>query len=73
VNGDRTVHASKEPIELVRYDREGRWYVETPGYRRSQVTVAEAVSVASQPGWSVSLDLPGGQRFDSLYRRVGNA
>jgi|JI10StandDraft_1071094.scaffolds.fasta_scaffold14615_9 hypothetical protein len=71
---DRTVHA-KVPsrgghLELVRYDRAGKWYIEgtLPEHGlRSSVSVQEAISCARKwmrRGGSHYAGLPGGQVFD---------
>ena len=41
---DRTVHARLSTgLEVVRYDREGRWFFEMEGHPRQRVTIKEAV------------------------------
>ena len=52
MSDDRTVHCTIVPvgggrIEIVRYDRAGKWYREDGG-NRTRITIAEAVSVAAQ-------------------------
>lgn len=67
---DRRVHASHEGgWEVVRYDRAGKYYLEHPRERRQLLTLLQAVTQAGRPGWTVHLDLPGGQRFDHAYRK----
>lgn len=68
---DRTVHAIRDDgVELVRYDRSGKWYIEHDRVR-DHVTIAEAVSVARM--WfhqygEVRFGLPGGTAFDRKLR-----
>lgn len=79
---DRRVHASYPgqygTIEVVRYDRAGKWYVEgiRPG-ERARITLDAAVARADYasfcPGGQVFLGLPGGGAFDAEYRRVHHA
>lgn len=50
---DRTVHAriytlGQEPIEVVRYDRAGKWYREQ-GPHRERLTLLDAVQLATEP------------------------
>jgi hypothetical protein len=65
---DRTVHASlKDGSEIVRYDREGRWYLEWPdGSERQVLKVRDAVELAADPDKvdQVYSGLPGGAQFD---------
>lgn len=79
---DRTLHAALGSRELVRYDRSGKWYVETfttLGARigaREPRTVAAAASEAiymSSQGGQVFLGRPGGARFDALVRKAREA
>jgi hypothetical protein len=68
---DRTVHASYSNMEIVRYDRSGKWYLEPtiPGLRRQHVTVAQAASSAKYGlaiGGSFTPGLSGGKAFDRL-------
>lgn len=72
---DRIVHAtSDDGLELVRYDKAGKWYIEPldKSLPRQKVTIYEAVTVAIH--WekhygSVVYDQPGGNRFNQLIRR----
>lgn len=80
VMNDRTVHATGGDLEVdvVRYDKAGKWYIEPWGWvkggplHRSHVTVHEAVVAAFwywyNTGGSPQFDRPGGLRFDSLLR-----
>ena len=69
---DRTVHAGYDGMEVVRYDRAGKWYLEPTdtSLRRQPVTVFEAAIAArwgraNANGW-VELGLSGGRTFDRL-------
>ena len=65
---DRTVHAvTRDGCEVVRYDRAGKWFIESPHARRA-LTLREAAIVATESGAEASLGLPGGSRFDALVR-----
>lgn len=67
---DRRVHAVlANGGEVVRYDRAGAWYLENGAGQHSRITLAGAVSLASGPGATVHLGLPGGGRFDAAVRR----
>ena len=70
---DRRVHAvgPSQDVELVRYDREGKWYIEAIGEHR-RVSIDEAVRYAvGLHGMDgvVHFGIPGGRRFDQLVRR----
>lgn len=69
---DRNVHASSPEGELVRYEREGRWYFESPSAKRKRLrTVHEAVAKALEiegSGGVIRLNQPGGGRFDSMVK-----
>lgn len=68
---DRRVHATTaESAEIVRYDRAGKWYVERPDGTRRQLTVQEAVSLATAPGARRYPGQHGGERFDHLVRKT---
>lgn len=65
---DRTVHGhTADGHEIVRYDRAGKWYVETRFAPRRDVSLREAVrlAVAGTP----QLDKCGGQAFDAKVRK----
>jgi hypothetical protein len=79
VSDTRTVHAGYNGMEIVRYDRAGKWYLE-PMRRdlpRQRVTLSQAVDAALwgvanangffSPGW------PGGNAFDREYMRRATA
>lgn len=74
---DRTVHARfATGLEVVRYDRAGRWYFEKEGEKRQRVTIQQAVSLVrdalreKEPSVEVFTGKPGGGAFD---RKVGLA
>lgn len=76
MSDDRTVHCTIVPvgggrIEIVRYDRAGKWYREDGG-NRTRITVAEAVSVAAQdrPAVLWHEGRPGGRAFDAKVRKA---
>lgn len=76
---DRKVHAkTADGIEIVRYDRSGKWYFERQDGTRRPVSVGEAAAVAAEavkyepipaPA-GVYLELPGGRRFDAIFRKL---
>lgn len=77
---DRTVHCTIVPlgggrIEIVRYDRAGKWYYEsTNGSRKMRrlITVAEAVEFAAdtRPAVLWHEGRAGGLMFDAKVRRA---
>ena len=67
---DRRVHAvSDRGVEVVRYERAGKWYVEVPGVGRRRVTLEEAVQKATLPWFVWHPNLPGGTLFDSRVKK----
>lgn len=67
---DRTVHASFGHLEIVRYDRAGKWYVEGEP-KRSPVSMLRAAHLARSwrgIGGKVFFGLPGGKKFDAAVR-----
>jgi hypothetical protein len=76
---DRTVHAwGRDPqgrVEVVRYDKAGKWYIEYPdsARKRQAMTLTEAVKegihLCIACDGTVCLDRPGGGAFDRLVRR----
>lgn len=70
---DRRVHATGTYIEVVRYDRAGKWYIEDRHRGgRERVSLALAVQIARslrKAGGKVHLGLPGGGAFDRLVNR----
>lgn len=68
INLDRTVHAQWfNGSELVRYERSGKWYIESPHYVRDLITSPEAVE-AMLGADVVYLDRPGGKLVSQRYR-----
>jgi hypothetical protein len=73
---DRTVHARYTDMEIVRYDRSGKWYLEPTiaGLPRQHVTVQEAVKAAlwgvENADGDVYVRLPGGGAFDRRVREA---
>lgn len=74
MTNDRVVHArmsTEDGVirEVVRYDRQGRWYVEgSDGKRQRLGTVQEAARAAldfEQWGGTIFSGQPGGQQFDA--------
>lgn len=72
MSDDRRVHADVPGQEaVVRYNRQGKWYIEIEGARR-HVRVADAVARALQlrdMGGVIHLGVPGGSQFDWLVER----
>lgn len=73
---DRRVHATLIPphlprVEVVRYERAGKWCWETYRYRK-YLTLAEAAALAAGTLYPVVWNegLPGGSRFDALVREA---
>lgn len=75
---DRTVHAWYPGSEIVRYDRSGKWYVESTdgsGERRL-ITVDHAANLALREAdgddGAIHLGRPGGAAFDRRVNRIRN-
>lgn len=72
MSDDRTVHAQYKDMEIVRYDRAGKWYLEPtlPGLRRQHVSIKVAVQSAKwgmeNAGGSWYPGLHGGSTFDGM-------
>ena len=70
---DRTVHAHYTGMEIVRYDRAGKWFLEPLDSRlpRQRVSVQQAVRSAvwgvENAGGEVFLRKFGGNTFDRLF------
>lgn len=65
---DRRVHASTDKVEVVRYDRAGRWYIEwKDGSKRQRSSITEAVQMAVDLGATHHEGVPGGGAFDRKY------
>ena len=76
---DRRVHArSAEGMEVVRYDRAGKWYLEPPkglGLKRQSVKIGDAVRFAvwaAENGGAVHFGLAGGTTFDARVKAMTN-
>lgn len=74
--GDRRVHVTIVPstggpkIEIVRYERSGKWYYES-GLQRRHLRIVEAVDFAKdRPAVIWHEGLPGGMYFDAQVRRL---
>ena len=71
---DRTVHVTipcDPPMEVVRYDRAGTWWVESVGLRPRRILLAEAVRMADPNLAAVWHEgRPGGTRFDAAVRKM---
>jgi hypothetical protein len=79
---DRRVHARSDEMEIVRYERAGKWYLEPLNrgdeYRkihRQRVSLRQAVIYAlwaerEAPGGLICLGVPGGGSFDRLVERA---
>lgn len=72
---DRRVHAQYRDMEIVRYDRSGKWYLEPAfGLPRQRVSLGVAVQSAKwgmeNAGGSWFPGLPGGAQFDSKMRKA---
>lgn len=71
----RTVHARYDGMEIVRYDRAGKWYLEPtrPSLKRQHVSIMEAAQAAH---WGIENAngiwiprLRGGGTFDAIMGR----
>lgn len=76
MSDDRTVHARYRDMEIVRYDRSGKWYLEPTiaGVRRQHVGIRDAARSAK---WGIEnadgvafAGLPGGRSFDRLLQEA---
>lgn len=65
---DRTVHASASGVEIVRYDRAGKWWLEYDNGARERLTLREAVYFATRKGTTIFVGRPGGLAFDRKLR-----
>lgn len=74
---DRRVHCTIVPptggprIEIVRYERAGKWWYES-GKQREPLTLKKAAKFASdeRPAVIWHEGVPGGSRFDALVRQA---
>lgn len=71
---NRTVHAvTYKGVEIVRYDREGKWYLEWPASAMipaRHIGIAEAARTAVEHGCCIHFDQPGGTVFDRKVRKL---
>lgn len=73
---DRTVHARYPGMDIVRYNRAGKWYLEPtdPLAQRQRVTLADAVNQAiwarTHGHGEVLFGRPGGATFDRKVREA---
>lgn len=74
---DRRVHAFGDSAEVVRYDRAGKWFIESkiglvPARRVSiNDAVDKAMRLWYEDNGSVNFGLPGGSAFDKKVRDRG--
>ena len=67
---DRRVHASSDRgVEVVRYERAGKWYLEMPGVPRRRIKLDEAVQQATLPWVTWREGVPGGSTFDARVKK----
>ncbi len=75
VTSERTVHAETERFQIVRYERSGKWFVESkvdarpPERVRVDTAAWRAVDAEEALGGTVYMERPGGRRFDQLVVR----
>ncbi len=68
---DRTVHAiTANGSEIVRYDRNGKWYIEHGTAPREFLKLADAVRLATEDGATATLGRLGGRMFDAAVRKA---
>lgn len=74
-NPDRTVHAvTAAGHEVVRYERAGKWFLESNGSGgRQQLRVAVAAYAASRPDATWYVGRKGGEKFDALVAKEKSA
>lgn len=74
---DRTVHAECSSFEVVRYERAGKWYVETrDGKLREHIGIAEATHRARSAtvlGGTIHFRRQGGRLFDARVKKLLDA
>ena len=70
-NPDRRVHAVLvDGATIARYDRAGKWYLETPNGQRSKIDIRTAARLGAEAHSYVTFGLPGGSTFDALVRKI---
>lgn len=74
---DRRVHAERFGLQLVRYNKAGKWYVEADPegpknlIPRRQVTLRQAVGIAETWGSeAIKFGVPGGGAFEREWVRA---
>jgi hypothetical protein len=73
---NRTVHAKYDGMEIVRYDRQGHWYLEPtlPLHPRQRVSINYAIQAAlwgtANANGVIFLGLPGGLMFDAKVKQA---
>ena len=70
----RTVHASSNSVEIVRYDKQGKWYIESKNAPTKQVPIEKAVQravyLALHERGRINYNQPGGATFDRKVRHA---
>ena len=77
-DNDRTVHAQTEQMDVVRYGRAGKWYLEpkNPSLPRQAVSIKQAVDYvvwaerSQGTGSVVFYGRRGGLAFDSKVKKI---
>ena len=72
---DRTVHAFYESatstrLEIVRYDRAGKWWMEAGPDDRHPLKLNEAAWFVARGGFTWIEKQPGGRAFDARVRKM---
>ncbi len=74
-NPDRTVHAERQDLQIVRYDRGGKWYEEgftsAGAFYRRHIGVDEAARLARSLYLTINYGRSGGRSFDRKVRALG--
>lgn len=74
-NPDRTVHAEGRGVQVVRYDRGGKWYEEgfdsAGTFYRRHIGVGEAARMARSLYLTINYGRSGGKSFDAKARKLG--
>ncbi len=74
-NPNRTVHAERDDMQIVRYDSAGKWYEEgftSAGlFYRRHIGVGEAARMTRTLYLTIHFDRPGGSVFDRKVRALG--
>ena len=72
---DRAIHTRTPDDRLiVRYDRAGKWFVESANSEALipawQITLRQAVELATQEGSHIYFGVPGGRAFDAAVKKA---